>query len=638
MNVREYVELREGRDARVQRLGDGSHMVTCPAHPDGTPSLHVTEGRDGRVLLHCQAGCEPGSVLAADGLDFPDLFPDGGKRNGRVEVEVYRYTDERGAVLFEVGRFEPKAFLQRRPGRDDWKGGIGNVRRVLYRLPQVLAAIQAGQVVYVAEGEKDVHALERAGVIATCNPGGAGKWRSEYGQALCGANAVIVADRDKPGREHAQAVARSLEGTADSVAVVEAAVGKDASDHLAAGKTVEEFVSVDPKPDEGAGSRPMTPEVEPQTLSQVLDTFKRWLHLPDPDALLAVLGAVAANLLDGDPVWLVLVAAPSSGKSELLTPTTALSYVHSAATLTEAALLSGTPKRDRASGARGGLLRQLGGFGILLCKDFGSVLSMDRAERARVLGALREVYDGSWTRRIGSDGGRELHWEGKAGLLAAATPNLDRHHTVMAAMGERFLLFRLEALNPVEQARFSLTRPRGGSGRRDLRNAVAGLFAGDLATPRDLGDEERERLIELAVLAATARSTVERDSYSREIELIPESEAPARLALQLAQLLAGLDAIGVERERAWAIVRKAALDSIPAIRRQVIEELANGQLNTTEIAKRICYPTGTTRRALEELAGHGVVLRESGGKGKADRWQLATWASEDLSRNVGAGA
>jgi putative DNA primase/helicase len=245
VTAREYVALREGRGARVTKLADGSTNVTCPGHEDRTPSLHVSQGDDGNVGLHCYAGCETADVLAADGLDWPDLFANGGNRNGRVEVAVYRYTDEQGRPLFEVGRFEPKAFFQRRPGRDDWKGGIKGVRRVLYRLPQVLAAVEAGAPVYVVEGERDVHALERAGVVATCNPMGAGKWRGEYAESLRGALVAVVADRDEPGREHARAVARSLAGVAISVEIVEAAVGKDASDHVAAGKTVEEFVALD---------------------------------------------------------------------------------------------------------------------------------------------------------------------------------------------------------------------------------------------------------------------------------------------------------------------------------------------------------------------------------------------------------
>jgi Bifunctional DNA primase/polymerase, N-terminal len=377
------------------------------------------------------------------------------------------------------------------------------------------------------------------------------------------------------------------------------------------------------------------PDIAPCPLPEVVATFKRWLYLPDPRGLYAVLGTIAANLLDGDPVWLVLVAAPSSGKSELLTPTNGLPYIHPAATLTEAALLSGTPKRERASGARGGLLRALGDFGILMCKDFGSVLSMDRTERAKVLGALREVYDGSWTRHLGSEGGKTLHWEGKAGLLAGATPALDRHRAVMSAMGERFLIFRLETLDAAEQARFSLKRARGGSPREQLSDAVAGLFAGELAAPRTLQNADTERLIGLAVLVAKARSAVDRDPYSHEIELIPDSEAPPRLALQLRGLLDGLDAIGVNRETAWTIIAKTALDSIPALRRATLTALAADEMNTTQVAEQICHPTVTARRTLEDLVGHGVVLRASQGPGKADLWRLAEWVDSDLLRNVG---
>ena len=242
---REYVTLREGRGARVTKLADGSTNVTCPAHEDRTPSLHVSEGDDGRVLLKCQAGCDTADVLAADAIDPADLFVGGNNRDRGEPEAVYVYTDEQGAPLFEVGRFEGKKFFQRRPGRDDWKGGIKGVRRVLYRLPEVVAAVEAVAPVYVVEGEKDVHALERAGVVATCNPMGAGKWRDEYAESLRGALVAVVADRDEPGREHARAVARSLAGVAISVEVVEASVGKDASDHLAAGKTVDDFVVLD---------------------------------------------------------------------------------------------------------------------------------------------------------------------------------------------------------------------------------------------------------------------------------------------------------------------------------------------------------------------------------------------------------
>ena len=120
---------------------------------------------------------------------------------------------------------------------------------MLYRLPRVVAAVTSGEVVSVVEGEKDVHALERAGVTATCNPGGAGKWRDEYSEYLRGAVAVVVTDKDEAGRAHARQVQRSLTGVAAEVRLVQAAEGsKDAADHLRAGNTVEQFVPLKNEP------------------------------------------------------------------------------------------------------------------------------------------------------------------------------------------------------------------------------------------------------------------------------------------------------------------------------------------------------------------------------------------------------
>lgn len=360
-------------------------------------------------------------------------------------------------------------------------------------------------------------------------------------------------------------------------------------------------------------------------------TFRKWLHLPDTGALDAVLGSVAANRMAGDPVWLLLVGPPGGGKSEILNAISDLEDSHPAGTLTEASLLSGTPKRDHADAAKGGLLRSIDKFGIIVAKDFGSVLSMNRDARSQLLAALREVYDGSWTRHVGTDGGRTLGWKGKVGMVGGCTPTIDRHHAVMGAMGERFVLYRLPQVDPDTQARWALRHAgRERQMRQELADSVAELFAGARTDPVALTDDDETRLIGLATLVVRARSAVERDNYSREIELVPEPEAPTRLIIVLDRLLAGLYTIGASRTDAWKVVTKCALDSIPALRLAVLYALKHGQADTNDISGKVRHPATTTRRALEDLVAHGLVEVERQGEGRAHLWTLSTFANARL--------
>ena len=158
----------------------------------------------------------------------------------------------------------------------------------------------------------------------------------------------------------------------------------------------------------------MTPE-----LRDLVRRFRHHLYLPDDGSLLTSLATIAANRMEGDPLWVMVVGPPSSGRSELIQPIAALPDVFPTAELTVAGLLSGTSQKETAADAKGGLLREIGDFGIILCKDFGTVLSMAREGRQAVLAALREVYDGEWNRRLGTDGGLCLPWKGKVGFLGA---------------------------------------------------------------------------------------------------------------------------------------------------------------------------------------------------------------------------
>lgn len=238
--------------ATLRSSGRKQRYVHCPAHEDTKPSLSVSIGSDGKALLNCHAGCSFEAIVTAAALTPAELFPnrptldDTWTPRGPA-IAVYPYVDEQGQTLFEVCRTADKQFPQRRPdptARSGYVWKLDGVRRVLYRLPRVLRAVEAEQTVYVVEGEKDVEALERAGAIATCNPMGAENWRAEYGESLRGASVVVVADRDERGYKHAETVRRQLTGVANSVRVVEAATGKDAADHLAGGYGVDDFREV----------------------------------------------------------------------------------------------------------------------------------------------------------------------------------------------------------------------------------------------------------------------------------------------------------------------------------------------------------------------------------------------------------
>jgi hypothetical protein len=372
----------------------------------------------------------------------------------------------------------------------------------------------------------------------------------------------------------------------------------------------------------------------PCTIKETLDVFARWLILQDVTPVYAMLGAIAANLLPGDPVWLGIIGPPSSAKTEILNSTSGLPYVRQAATLSPAGLLSGTPAKQRAAGAAGGLLNEIGSFGILVLKDFGSILSMRSDPKAELLAALREIYDGHWIRRLGTDGGRVLWWNGKLGLLFASTNVIDTHHSVIGSMGDRFLLSRLV---PEDKKQFERALRHVGTAmaqmRKELAEAVAGLFACCSGTqPQLISGDETEQINKIVRLVVRLRGAVERDRYSRVVDVVYGAEGTARIGMTLERLLAGLDTLGLDRALALEIVERVALDSVPPLRRRAYELLCQSRdvignfqsLSTTEIAEVLNLPTITVRRVLEDLAAYGLIARTSHGTGMADLWCAGT--------------
>jgi hypothetical protein len=274
---RQYGPLRRaGREYRGK----------CPLHGGERDSFALNPENG---LWHCFSGCGDigGDVFdflsRKEGLDFSEalavLARWGGTasqptaavpaRHTRRIAQTYDYTDEAGRLLFQVVRYEPKGFAQRRPAEGGtWIYSLNGVRRVLYRLPEVLAAVQSGRPIYICEGEKDADALAALGLAATTAPMGAKKWAAGYTETLCGAGVVLLPDNDPDGAAHGHLVAQALHGRARRVRVValpNLPDKGDVSDWLAAGGSASELAAlVQNTPDWVPPPAPSaTPETKP---------------------------------------------------------------------------------------------------------------------------------------------------------------------------------------------------------------------------------------------------------------------------------------------------------------------------------------------------------------------------------------
>lgn len=247
--------LHRATGCEPKRNGTG-WKSRCPAHGDSDPSLSVKESDRGDVLLCCHAGCSIEKITAAVGLQTRDLFAskssNGKAHKPRAEiVATYDYLDADGRLMFQVCRKSDKTFPQRRPdGNGGWTWSMDGVHRVLYRLPELLAADPARWVLW-GEGEKDTDRLAAEGFVSTTASCGAGegecKARFTDLTPLHGRRVAVFPDNDNAGRVHAVGVATLLHGKADRVRIIELPglpEKGDVSDWLDAGHSADELKQI----------------------------------------------------------------------------------------------------------------------------------------------------------------------------------------------------------------------------------------------------------------------------------------------------------------------------------------------------------------------------------------------------------
>jgi hypothetical protein len=287
------VTARERFEDALRNAGKyvDTKKALCPAHDDSNASLSIGDRRDSKgIVVKCHAGCDYQDVLAALSMAPRDLFDDDGMREIYAPKRDYRYPDGR-----VVHRKPDKSF----PQSGNTKGNS------LFHADRIGAA----ETVCWPEGEKDVEAIEAVGGVAVCSAMGAGKADRADTSPLRGKHVIVIADKDEPGRQHAQQVSKILVGVAESVRIVEAAVGKDFADHFAAGKGLDELVPI--APTDGA-----------ELLDDLVNTLTRFVIFADKHSAAAVALWIAAThalpWFDCAPRLVITSPEKRCGKTRLL--------------------------------------------------------------------------------------------------------------------------------------------------------------------------------------------------------------------------------------------------------------------------------------------------------------------------------
>jgi hypothetical protein len=342
----------------------------------------------------------------------------------------------------------------------------------------------------------------------------------------------------------------------------------------------------------------------------VIDALRDYQHVEDEGHVRVALASAVTTAFDGDPLWTMLVGGPSSGKTEVIRSLDGLG--RAVDEVTRAGLLGwvGSGSKGRPSG----LLLRVGARGLATVADFSTLLAGDFREREQTFAALRRVYDGSYSRALGT-WPKPLAWRGRLTVVAAVTGVVDNYSSHADALGPRWLYFRIPELSAAgkrraaEHARIVAQDKRAHRQHvRELATVAVGDAAANVGVavvPERLADA----IVEAAIVATQARAGVPRSSYGQR-DVVGEvvREEPMRMAGQLELLARGLLALRVTVPRTVQLVRRCALDSVDQTRRRALGELAAGEvLTAADVARRARCNWHVAARALEDLALIGLV-------------------------------
>lgn len=490
--------------------------------------------------------------------------------------------------------------------------------------------------VFICEGEWDKVAMHQlldshkwGGEVCVVAVTGANIFKQEWASLFRGKEVYCFYDNDKAGREGANKAHNVLSTVASKVLYLhwnEGTVEKfDVRDFMKEGKTLEVLLGmmeVEPPQGEGAEGTasvfkkkkdPLT-ELKGEFISpaEVYATYKKWLHLPDTDVLDVMYGTCIANRLEGDPLWLFLVAPSGGTKTEIINTISEAPLTVTTSSLTPKSLVSGA---NIGGGGDPSLIPKLDGK-ILIVKDFTTILNMAQIQREEIFGILRDAYDGKTEKDFGN--GLHRSYKSKFGFVGAVTPAIEIFSEGNTSLGERFLRYNIPIPDSAKDRDEYIKRAVSNTGheiamREELSKIGQRVLSHNFKTLPIINEDHQTRIRALAQFVAKMRGTVIRDKFTKEVTHNAFPELGTRLVKQFTKLALGVGMFrGLEKITAeeFNIVQHLCLSTIPQRLLSAFLLFKDGEeLMNEECTKLLHLPSNTVSRMTEDLVQLGLLER-----------------------------
>ncbi len=366
--------------------------------------------------------------------------------------------------------------------------------------------------------------------------------------------------------------------------------------------------------------------IEKYTIEKIEQRVGEVFLMADTGIIRIIIATVLGNRLglSDKPIWLLLLAGSSSGKTAIMGIIDKCGpWIVPVDTLTTNTFASALQRDKEVS------LLHKANFGIFVFKDFTTITSMNEEGLREIMGQLRSIYDGEFTKRTGND--NDVIWKGRVGIIAGGTIASQRKMRQFSEQGERFINYVMNVADSKEITRRAIQNQKNLKKLSDelavmvgefINNKIKNVKKDDLIIPEDI----REQMIDVADFATRARSPVTMSKKDPTlVEFVGDREMPPRMAMMLSNIALSLMIISNETrlsENNAKILYKSALDSIPIERKIILSLLARYMRGATTkaLATNLNYPTPTIRAWCNQLNALKLVTR--GQKGSSDTWIL----------------